>query len=184
MEQKTQEKSIYSKLLAVQNEITGIKKGSTNPFFKSQYFDVNALIQALRPVLQANKLVLIQPLVYREGKQLLSTQLIDVDSGEIIESTMDLPTISDPQKVGSIITYYRRYSIQSLFLLEAVDDDGETGAGRGKIGNKKDIDHELALSKMNTVDELRLYLAKYPDDKNVLMPLLTARKLEITNAIK
>lgn len=180
MAEKTQEKSIYSKLLLVQNEITGIKKGSTNPFFKSQYFDVNALIQALRPVLQSNRLVLVQPLVYREGKQLLSTQLIDVDSGEIIESTMDLPTISDPQKVGSIITYYRRYSIQSLFLLESVDDDGETGAGRGKLASK--IDHGAALSKMNTVDELRLYLAKYPDDKNVLMPLLTARKLEITQS--
>jgi len=184
MEKKTQEKSIYSKLLAVQNEITGVKKGSTNPFFKSQYFDVNALIQALRPVLQANKLVLIQPLVYREGKQLLSTQIIDVDSGEIIESTMDLPTISDPQKVGSIITYYRRYSIQSLFLLEAVDDDGETGAGRGKIESKKGIDHEAALSKIDTVEGLSKYLSKYPDESKTLIPLLTARKLEINNSTK
>jgi len=33
---------------------------------------------------------------------------------------------TDPQKMGAVITYYRRYALQSLFLLEAEDLDGVT----------------------------------------------------------
>lgn len=182
MEQKTQEKTIYQKIFSIQGKLNGIVKDAKgNPTFKSQYFDINTLIATLRPVLQENNLVLIQPLEYKD-KTVLTTRLVDVITGESIESSIELPNISDPQKIGGCITYYRRYSIQSLLMLEALDDDGETAVGRGKLTSK--IDHEGALKRMNTVDELRLYLAKYPDDKNVLMPLLTARKLEITNNAK
>lgn len=182
MAEKTQEKTIYQKVFSIQGKLNGIVKDSKgNPTFKSQYFDINTLIATLRPVLQENNLVLIQPLEYKD-KTVLTTRLVDVITGESIESSIELPNISDPQKIGGCITYYRRYSIQSLLMLEALDDDGETAVGRGKLASK--IDHGAALSKMNTVDELRLYLAKYPDDKNVLMPLLTARKLEITNTTK
>jgi hypothetical protein len=41
-----------------------------------------------------------------------------------------LPDLQDPQKMGSAVTYYRRYSIQSLFTLQAEDDDGEKAVGR------------------------------------------------------
>lgn len=182
MEQKTQEKTIYQKIFSIQGKLNGIVKDAKgNPTFKSQYFDINTLIATLRPVLQENNLVLIQPLEYKD-KTVLTTRLIDVITGESIESSIELPNISDPQKIGGCITYYRRYSIQSLLMLEALDDDGETAVGRGKLAGR--TDHEGALKRMNTVDELRLYLAKYPDEKNVLMPLLTARKLEINNSNK
>jgi hypothetical protein len=36
---------------------------------------------------------------------------------------MKLPEILDPQKIGSAVTYYRRYTLQSLLSLQAVDDD-------------------------------------------------------------
>ncbi len=36
---------------------------------------------------------------------------------------MKLPEITDPQKIGSAVTYYRRYTLQSLLSLQAVDDD-------------------------------------------------------------
>jgi hypothetical protein len=37
---------------------------------------------------------------------------------------MVLPNLQDPQKLGSAITYYRRYTLQSLLGLQAEDDDG------------------------------------------------------------
>ena len=46
----------------------------------------------------------------------------------MLGSTITLPDLTDPQKMGSAITYYRRYSLQSLFLLQAEDDDGNKGA--------------------------------------------------------
>jgi hypothetical protein len=46
-----------------------------------------------------------------------------------------LPENSDPQKMGSTITYFRRYALQSLFLLQAEDDDGHSAVDRTLMNN-------------------------------------------------
>lgn len=117
--------TIYQKLLKVQDEVGAIKKGETNPFFKSKYFDINGLLEVVKPVLSKNNLVLIQPLNARG----LITKIIDSETGESIESNIELPTNPDPQKMGAIITYFRRYSLQSLLALQAEDDDGNSASG-------------------------------------------------------
>ena len=45
-------------------------------------------------------------------------------------SSIPLGDITDPQKLGGAITYYRRYTLQSLLGLQAEDDDGNTASGR------------------------------------------------------
>ena len=112
--------SIYKKLLEVQKEVGAISKDSKNPFFKSKYFDINQLIEHVQPVLNRNGLVLLQPLMSGD----VVSQLIDVESGEIISSEIELPEFNDPQKLGSCITYYRRYTLASLLGLQAEDNDG------------------------------------------------------------
>lgn len=47
----------------------------------------------------------------------------------------------DPQKMGSAITYYRRYALQSLFLLRAEDDDANVASTK-KTDKKIDINNE------------------------------------------
>jgi hypothetical protein len=111
-----------SKLLEFQKRVHAIAKDSTNPFFKSNYFDINKLLEEVKPILNELELVLIQPLKVIDGKNVLTTKLISNDK-VIAESEIILPDLQDPQKIGSAITYYRRYSIQSLLLLQAVDDD-------------------------------------------------------------
>jgi len=112
------------KLLAVQKRIKAISKDSTNPFFKSKYFDINKLVDVVKPLLNDEGLIVLQPLTSVEGKPALSTIIIDTESGErLIESIVVLPENPDPQKMGSIITYFRRYSLQSLLFLQAEDDD-------------------------------------------------------------
>lgn len=171
--QKSQ--TIYSKLLEIQGKITGIKKDSTNPFFNSKYFDINKLLVTLRPVLQDYNLVLMQPLSNVNGIAALTTILHDVDTGESIQDTITLPQLNDPQKMGSAITYYRRYALQSLFLLEALDDDANLASGK----EDKKIDHKANLKKLNSETELRDYLKKHANEQNILLPLLTERKKEI-----
>ncbi len=112
-------KTIYAKLLEVSKQIDPIAKDSKNPFFKSKYFDVNALIGVVRPILSENNLVLLQPI--SENK--VYSIIIDSETFEQIESSLPLPNIQDPQKLGSAITYYRRYTLQSLLGLQAEDDD-------------------------------------------------------------
>lgn len=112
------EKNIYSKLFKVQKEIGAISKDATNPFYKSSYFDINSLLKQVMPLLQKQNLVLLQPI--QDG--MVKSVIIDTDGGSV-ESSMHLPDIADPQKLGSAITYYRRYTLQSLLALQAEDDD-------------------------------------------------------------
>jgi len=113
-------KNIYAKILAAKKEIGTISKDSKNPFFKSNYLSLNGLINAVEDVLQNQDLLLLQPL----GNGGVSSIIYDTVSAEQVESFMMLPNIQDPQKLGSAITYFRRYTLQSLLGLQAEDDDG------------------------------------------------------------
>lgn len=114
------------KLLAFQKQMVAISKDSTNPFYKSKYFDINKLLEEVKPVLNELGLVLVQALSSIDGKPAIKTELYNVDNTEqfpLLSSTTPLPENPDPQKMGSIITYYRRYSIQTLLCLQSEDDD-------------------------------------------------------------
>jgi hypothetical protein len=90
----------------------------------SKYADLNAIMAEVEPVLLENGLVLLQPIQANS----VCTQIIDIDSGAMIVSCMDLPQGITPQQMGSAITYYRRYTLQSALSLQAVDDDGASAS--------------------------------------------------------
>jgi hypothetical protein len=119
------------KLLEFQKKVGALKKDSTNPYYKSKYVDINSLLDTVKPVLNQIGLTVIQPLEVKDGKNILTTKVYD---GAILisESAIIIPDNIDPQKIGSAITYYRRYSLQSLFLLEAEDDDAESAKPQKK----------------------------------------------------
>ncbi len=112
-------KQINQKLFKAKKEFTAISKDSTNPFYKSKYFDINALLSQVEPILHNHGLMVLQPI--KDNK--VYSQIVDVESGDNIDSSIELPNINDPQKLGSAITYYRRYTLQSLLSLQAEDDD-------------------------------------------------------------
>lgn len=166
-------KSIYSKLLQVSKEIDPISKDSTNPFFKSAYFDINKLISVIRPVLSKNGLVLLQPI--SEGKQY--SIIIDAETSEQIESSIDLPKIQDPQKLGSAITYFRRYTLQSLLGLEAEDDDGNKAAKKIEEERKPALTLEqFDKAKLCTPEQIKTVLGKFR--------MTTDQRKELTNGSK
>ena len=116
--------SLYGKLFKAQKQIKAISKDSTNPFFKSKYFDINKLVEEIKPILDEVGLLILQPLTNMEdGSLAISTIIIDPETGEEIFSKVPVPQNDNPQKMGSIITYYRRYCLQSLLFLQAEDDD-------------------------------------------------------------
>ncbi len=116
--------NIWQKLHAAKQQIGKVAKNATNPHFKKSYADINALLTTVEPILHEHGLLLLQPVVGND----VVTRIIDIDSGEIIESFMSLPVITDPQKVLAAVTYFRRGTLQSLLSLQAVDDDGNTAA--------------------------------------------------------
>lgn len=116
--------SLYTKIHALQKDIDPIKKDSTNPFYHSQYFDINGLIDAVQPLLTKHGIVIMQPLSNINGESAICTIVVDTETGERIESVSPIPPQADVQKLGASITYMRRYALQSLLLLSAEDDDG------------------------------------------------------------
>ena len=123
------ETNFYEKLAAVKAEVGRISKDSSNPFFKSKYFDVNSLLLHVEPIIQKHELLLLQPI--QDG---LVKSIIFDTKGFSIESGIALPEINDPQKLGSAITYYRRYTLQRLLALQAEDDDANLASN--KVGIK------------------------------------------------
>lgn len=116
--------SFWQKLHKAKMNIGKVAKNATNPHFKKTYADINALLETVEPILHENGLILLQPV----KDNIVFTQIIDIDSGENIESWMQLPELTDPQKLLSAITYFRRGTLQSLLALQAVDDDGNSTA--------------------------------------------------------
>jgi hypothetical protein len=140
--------TIYTKLAAVKKEIGAISKDSTNPFFKSKYFDINGLLKHVEPLLDKNGLLLLQPIIKGE----VVSEIIDIESGDKVDSSLALPEINDPQRIGSCVSYYRRYTLQSLIGLQSIDDDANIASKASKTPSKPWINlHDKAWN--NAVDK-------------------------------
>ena len=148
--------NIYSKLFNLQNELGAISKDATNPFFKSKYFDINSLIGQLKPLLEKYKLLLIQPITDNQVRSII----YDLDGGSV-ESSMPLPNDLDAQKLGSAITYFRRYTLQSLLALQAMDDDGNLAAKKSKpqliLNTPQFKNAQEAIKKGKTVNNIKVH---------------------------
>lgn len=130
----------------VKKSIVGVSKKSDNPFFKSNYADLNEHLDVVEPVLEDNGLILLQPVVSSDMSMFVNTMIIDPASGQYIGCSIRCSDLKDAQKTGAAITYYRRYGINSLLALKTLDDDGESAVGRGKV-NKGSPKKHLIKSK-------------------------------------
>ncbi len=108
-----------------------LEKSGKNAFFKTQngvhtYSTLEDIFKSCKDALYDNKLSLHYTLNFEDNIQYLTTTITHVDTDESINSKSAIGTIqSTPQQIGSGITYFRRYHIQSMLNLEAdFDDDG------------------------------------------------------------
>lgn len=136
-------KKLIQKLFKVKKELQAVKKNADNPFFSSKYAELNTYLDEVEPRLHKEGLMLLQPCeVRQDGKQVLKTIIIDTESGEQIESVMEIVSEKkDPQKIGSSTSYFRRYSLASLLAMRAEDDDGSRGSGKS-FKKKKQIESD------------------------------------------
>jgi len=117
-------KNIYQKLADAKAEIGAISKDSTNPFYKSKYFDINNLLAHVEPILLKHGLLCLQPII--NGVVITQIFDIEIEHGCCIESSIPLTDENDPQKLGSQISYFRRYTLSSLLAIQAEDDDANS----------------------------------------------------------
>lgn len=123
-------KEIATALNLAQAEMTAAKKDADNPFFKSRYADLGAVIKAFKAAFANHGLSYTQAPVMEDNKVGVVTRIMH-KSGEWMEASLLLPMVKmDPQAAGSAITYARRYALQSMVGLPAADDDAEFAMAR------------------------------------------------------
>lgn len=124
-------KQLYSALVKAQSQIKTALKDSKNPHFKSTYADLTSVMLACKDALAANDLAVLQlSRIHESGAPVLVTRIIHT-SGEHIEGEFPLvcKDPNDPQKLGSAVTYARRYALSAALGITADDDDGQAASG-------------------------------------------------------
>lgn len=114
-------KSLAEALCKFQASMGAITKDATNPFFKSKYASLSAIIEDTREPLAKQGLSYAQ---FPSGDGGLETILMHSSGEWISESFQINPVDHKPQSVGSALSYGRRYALCSILGLQVEDDDG------------------------------------------------------------
>tara|TARA_R110002096_G_scaffold168297_3_gene338847 strand:+ start:165 stop:677 length:513 start_codon:yes stop_codon:yes gene_type:complete len=145
-------------MLEFQRLAVSASKDSTNPHFKSSYSSLEAVIKAVNQgnqfglfftqemcadyISNENEPDVIQPKV--------KTTVHHVNDKETFVSELPIilqaASMQNPQKMGAAITYYKRYTLQSVYGLPSEDDDGN-------LASKPSIKTSNAMSSQGAYDD-------------------------------
>lgn len=126
--------NVAKALVAFNEENNRIAKDGKNPHFRNEYATVDQILDYVRPILSKNGLSIMQFPSNDDNRITMTTMLLH-STGEFIQSpaASAIPVKSDPQAVGSAITYLKRYSLSAMLGLSTgeKDDDGNSASGNG-----------------------------------------------------
>lgn len=148
-----------------------------NPFFKSSYADLDAIMWAIRPVIAKHGLrIEFRTKINLDGSTTLHTR-VKHSSGQWSETRARIiPTKNDQQSYASALTYMKRHQVMALMNVtiseDWSDDDAERNMAevreehkRGTAINTKYNPKEqsgLTISK-DQLEELEYELSEFPD---------------------
>lgn len=156
-----------------------------------KYADLAAVWAAIRGPLASTGLAVVQTFepaatdlvlerVDRQGQltraqalAVLRTRLVH-QSGQWIEST--LPVVadwSDPQRLGSCVTYLRRYSLLALLALACEDDDGHAARTPSRDRRERETNPPRAMDIMDNHGQIEQSPSSLP---TAHCPLPTPRR--------
>lgn len=112
-------------LAKANHEVENALKNSKNPAFRSDYADINAVLEEVKPIYKDHKLSVMQ-MPSMEGDKTTLYTLVVHEGGQYVVFPPAMSPIAknDAQGVGSAITYLRRYSLSTLANIASDDDDG------------------------------------------------------------
>lgn len=203
MKTSTSISNIAAALAEAQKTIGAASKDAKNPFYSSTYADLGSVIAVCKEPLLAQGISVLQiPGIGEKGEHVLETVFLH-SSGEFIIGEMNVSPVPQPKKkkegeealegaitpqaLGSAITYARRYALQAMAFIPAVDDDAEWAEkalarrpeGNDRASIQKIIDNYLEEAKtadgerkkelLGLAAELRCKLAE-PEGKPVEAP--------------
>jgi hypothetical protein len=142
----------YTKAYAKVQHVT---KNAHNPHFKSNYADLGAVIDTIKPVFEEFGLAVYQaPGKLVQVGDTVAVSVVSIlmhTSGQAlpIETQVPVGQKATAQAAGGAITYARRYALAAIAGIAQVDDDGNEASGRGTREVKSPV---VALA--NLADQL------------------------------
>ncbi|WP_312688407.1 ERF family protein [Brevundimonas nasdae] len=146
--------AIAKAYVAAQKSMEAIKKAAKNEHFKTKYADLAEVVEAVVPALNEHGIGVIQNAV-NDGEWVSITTTLLHEGGSSVSSTLRLrPSKTDPQGVGSTITYGRRYSLLAMTGAAPEDDDGNASSGPREQQQHREPDFPSAAAQF-AADQLR-----------------------------
>ena len=159
--------NLYAAIHAAQAKIETVRKNGENPHYKAKYATLDEVWETVREAVNAAGLIVFctvengtcstvehEEKVFNSAtkkwevvsvrKEMVTarivTHLAEVKSGEEITCAFPFSVpIGDPQKVGSAMTYARRYTLTALLEIvtgDGADDDGEAATNHNTPATK------------------------------------------------
>ena len=179
--------NIYEKLLKVQQELKA-PKGQYNSFGKYKYRSCEDILEAVKPLLEKNKLTLtltdtIVPASEIRFYVKATAKLIDIESEEIsiIENTAfaredaEKKGMDGSQITGTASSYARKYALNGLFLIDDTKD-ADTDEYHEQNNQVKLITKAQIKKLGELVDDIPAMLNYYKIDKIENMSYEDAKK--------
>lgn len=145
-----QHEDIAHALVAFQAEMKTVGKDKVNPHFKSRYADIASITEDVMPTLTKHGLSFsCLPRSADNGYEIQGVLLHE--SGERLEGALPLFG-NDAQKIGSSITYARRYLLGCLTGVvtgDEADDDGNMAATTNERVQRQPINRAASTPRAN-----------------------------------
>jgi len=105
-----------------QGEYETVIANKENPFFKSKYADIDAIVRAVRPAFKKYGLSFYQSTTVNGQKTVLHSRVMH-SSGQWIEGQiLLLPPKDDIQSFGSTMSYQQRYAARNILGITTSDE--------------------------------------------------------------
>ena len=147
-----------------------------NPHFKNTYASLESVIKTVRTASQFG-LTFTQEMDFEGDITFVRTVMMHSSGATRVSRTKIVSKDpNDPQKMGSAISYAKRYGLQSIFGLPSDDDDGEIA---NKVGQPSTDPLIEAIKNAQSINELnQIYKSNQPlTDKN--LEIIKAKRGEL-----
>ncbi len=189
-------RELASALSKFQGAMESVSKDGTNPFFKSKYATLDAIVSAVKAPLASNGLSFSQFPVEENG---LETILMHSSGEWLCASAKMSPKDSSPQAHGSMLTYLRRYALSAVLGISTdLDDDGNEASapkstttrvvsGKTEGAYAKAV---MAIEKLTTTGKLEEALARletsteFSEGEKTKLEALISRQIDVLSESK
>ena len=183
--------NFHADLVAALSEIPNPPMTQINPHFRSKFSSLKDCVNTIKPILSKHGIAVTQMVRHGEAGDRVVTRLVH-RTGEFVEDGgVPLANTNDPQKMGSSMTYARRYGLLSICgVVGDPDDDGNKASEPEPVlaapviqPAKSDDDYVLVHlnNKKLTFDSSKAWVDAYTVE---MRNLVNDKKMNVEERIK